>query len=88
MTRRRIFEERRRRILAAEGPIVAQIDPDAACPGLLLRQNRHGGVVGVNAFGGKNMLAKNAKDRIKGDDAGAATRSASVDGSISTPSRA
>ena len=71
MARARIFEESRRRLLAAERPIVAHIDPDAARPGLLLRQHRHGGVVDMNALGGEHVRADRLHDRIERDDAGA-----------------
>ena len=40
-------EQRRRRRLSAEGPIVAHIDPDPACRRLALGQDRHGRVVTV-----------------------------------------
>ena len=65
-----IFEKRRRRILAAERPIVTQIDPDAARSGLELRQHRHRRVVGMDAFG-RQDCARSAHDRIERHHAGA-----------------
>jgi hypothetical protein len=68
--RARIFEEIRRRILAAKRPVVAQIDPDAAGPGFLLRPHRHGRIVGMNALGGEHVSADQLHNRIERDDAG------------------
>ena len=70
MPRRRVFEDGRRRPLAAERSIVARINPQAAGAGLGLGQNRHGRVVDVEAFGRQNMLAQRRNDGIERADAG------------------
>ena len=53
-------EQRRRRIRAAEGPVVADIDPDPAGVGLALRQDRHGRVVAMQPLGGQDMASISA----------------------------
>lgn len=69
MSRRRVFEEGRRRTLAAERSIVAHIDPDAASSGLGLRQHQHGRVADMEAFAGQDMLPTSGSDRIEHADA-------------------
>jgi hypothetical protein len=71
MARRRIFEESSRRRLSAEGPIVAQIDPEAAGPGLRLRQHRNRSVVSVDPFGGEHVTTQRVENGRERDDAGA-----------------
>ena len=51
----RRVEQRRRRIPAAERPIVADIHPNPACFRLTFRQDRHGDVVAVQPFGRKHV---------------------------------
>ena len=51
----RVEEDRRRRIGAAEGPVVADIGPEPAGVGLALGQHRHGRVVAVHARAGEDM---------------------------------
>jgi hypothetical protein len=59
-TIRRVEEHGRRRIWASKRAVVAHIGPEPAGPGLALGQDRHRGVVGVDAFGRKDM----ASDRL------------------------
>ncbi len=47
--------ERRRRRPAAKGPIVPDIDPDAPRHRLAFGEDRHRGVVAVQALGGKDV---------------------------------
>ena len=59
----RIEEHRRRRIRAAERPVVAHIGPQPAGAGLALGQHRHGGVVGMDALGREDMCADHVDQR-------------------------
>ena len=67
----RIIEHRRRRRRAAEGTIVADIDPTSPDVGLSLGEHRHGGVVAVQALGGEDMGLQPIEDRAQHADAGA-----------------
>ena len=51
----RIVEHRRRRRLAAKGPVVADVSPASRGIGLALGEDRNGRVVAMHAFGGKDM---------------------------------
>jgi hypothetical protein len=51
----RVVEHRRRRILSAERPVVAHIDPSPPDIGLALRQDRYGRVVAMQALGREDM---------------------------------
>ena len=51
----RVEERRRRRVAPAERLIVAHIGPQSSRARLALRQHRHGGVVGMDAFGCEHM---------------------------------
>ena len=83
----RVIEHRRRRRRPGERPIVAHIDPTSPDVGLALGQDRHGGVVAVQALGGKHM-------GLDAPESGASTAqqpptwSAKVDRLSGTPSRA
>ena len=52
----RVAEQSRRRVRAAERPVVADIDPRPAGGALAPGQHRHGGVVAVQAVRRQNML--------------------------------
>ena len=56
-TGRRIVEQNRRRFLAAERPVIADIGPKPAGARLDLGQRRRGGVVHMEAFGRERMPA-------------------------------
>jgi hypothetical protein len=71
MTRGRVVEQRRRRSLAVERSIVANVDPKPARARLDSGEHWHGRVVDVQALGGEHMLAKLGEDRIEGGDASA-----------------
>ena len=68
-----IAEERRRRAdpALAEGPVVANIDPQSAGHGLALGQHRHGGVVAVQALGAEHVAADELVERHQHGGAGA-----------------
>jgi len=51
----RVIKHRRRRVLAAEWTIVAHVNPASPGVGLALGQNRHGGVVTLQALGREDM---------------------------------
>jgi len=61
----RVFEEGRRRILAAERSVIAHVDPNAPELGFLLRQDRNRGVVSVHTFGGEDVIAQPGDNRLK-----------------------
>src|SRR5208283_2151157 len=65
----RIFEEGRRRLLAAKRPVVADIGPYPAGRGLAFGQNRRRGVIGMNALAPKDMSFQRGQDRIQRCDA-------------------
>jgi hypothetical protein len=71
MTGRRIVEQDRRRSLAAERTVIANVGPKPAGADLDLRQHRHGRVVHMKAFGREHMAADFGQDRIEGRGAGA-----------------
>jgi len=50
-----IVKHRRRRGRSAEGAVIADIDPTSADIALALGQDRHGGVVAVQTFGGQDV---------------------------------
>ena len=52
----RVIEHRCRRRRPAKRPVVAHVNPTSPGVGLALGQNRHNGVVAVQAFGGKGVL--------------------------------
>ena len=64
-------EQHGRRIGAAEGPVVADIDPSPAGVGLALRQDRHRRIVAMKPFGRHDMLLDQAMERPQGRSAGA-----------------
>ena len=68
-----IAEECRRRagLALAEGPVVANIDPQSAGHGLALGQHRHGGVVAVQALGDEHVTADELVERHQYGGAGA-----------------
>jgi hypothetical protein len=59
-TIRRVEEHSHRRSWTGKRAVVAHIGPEPAGPGLALGQDRHRGVVSVDAFGRKDM----ASDRV------------------------
>ena len=67
----RIVKHSRRRRVAAEGPVVAGIDPTSTGVGLALGEHRHGRVVAVQALGGQDMGLEAFEDRPQNVDAGA-----------------
>lgn len=67
----RVFEEGGRRVLSTERPIVADIGPQSPGDGFHLRQNRHGRVVGMDAFGAQHMGADRLDERRQRDRTGA-----------------
>ena len=66
----RVVEHGRGRCSAAEGPVVAHIDPCPAGMGLALGQNRHRRVVAVQPLGGQHMGFEAVMERTKGAAAG------------------
>ncbi|MCY1312682.1 hypothetical protein D9M70_631250 [compost metagenome] len=64
-------EQHRRRIGAAEGPIVADIDPSPAGFGLALRQDRDRGIIAMEAFGCHDMALDQGMERPQRRGAGA-----------------
>lgn len=85
-TVQRVEEHGCRRIWAGKRTVVAHIGPDPASPGLALGQDRHRGVIGVDALGAKTCLRIASTNGIR-VAAAAPTQSASVDTSRSMPSR-
>ena len=67
----RVEEGRRRRITSAERLIIPHIGPEPAGAGLALGQHRYGGVVGMNAFGYKNMRLDRVNQRHQSGRRGA-----------------
>src|SRR4030081_2681786 len=67
----RVIKHRRRRVLAAEWTIVAHVNPASPGVGLALGQNRHGGVVTVQALGREDMGFKPSEQRRQHRAAGA-----------------
>ena len=67
----RVVEHRCGRRSAAEGPIVAHIDPCPAGMGLALGQNRHRRVIAVQALGRQHIGFEAIMERTKGAAAGA-----------------
>jgi hypothetical protein len=61
--------KRRRRVLAAEWPVVADVSPDAASFGLAFRQDRNRGVIAVQALSRQNVAFD---QRVQGPQGGAA----------------
>jgi hypothetical protein len=60
----RIEQHRRRRIGPAKRRVVAHIGPQAAGTGLVLRQDRHGRIVGgMDALGGEDMCFDHVHQR-------------------------
>ncbi len=59
----RIEERRGGRVAPVEGLIVAHIGPQPSSARLALRQHRHSGVVGMDAFGRKHVLADRLDQR-------------------------
>jgi hypothetical protein len=53
----RVMEDRRRRILSPERPVVAHMDPDPSRSGLALGENRDRRVVAVHALAGEDVRA-------------------------------
>jgi hypothetical protein len=51
----RVEEDHGRRIAACKWPVVAHISPEPPGPGLALGEDRHGGVVGMDALGGEDV---------------------------------
>jgi hypothetical protein len=64
-------EQRRRRILAAKRPVVADIHPNPPGFRLAFRENRHGGVVAVQPIGRQNMAVNQRVQRTQRGGAGA-----------------
>src|ERR1700733_14600594 len=64
-------EQRRRRVLAAERPVVADVSPDAASFSLALCQDRNGGVIAVQAFSQQNVAFDQRVQGMQGGAAGA-----------------
>ncbi len=67
----RVIEQRRRRIVAAKWPVIANIRPDPADHGLHFRQHRDRGVVGMDAFRAHDMGPDGLNKRLKRHHAGA-----------------
>ena len=67
----RIEEHRGRRVRAGERPVVPDIGPQPADDGLVLGQHRHGGVVAMQALGGKHVAADQLDERRQARGAGA-----------------
>src|SRR4030081_1245873 len=67
----RVIKHRRRRVLAAEWTIVAHVNPASPGVGLALGQNRHGGVVTVQALGREDMRFNPSEQRRQHRAAGA-----------------
>jgi hypothetical protein len=63
-------EEGRRRIGAAERPVVPDVGPDPAGRRLALGQDRHGRVVGVQPLGRQHMRLDQAVERCESRRAG------------------
>ena len=61
----RVIEHRRRRPGAAEGLVIAHVDPTSPGVGLALGQNGHGGIVPMQPLGRHHMGLHQAKDRIE-----------------------
>lgn len=57
--------ERRRRRLPTEGPIIPDVSPNAPRIGLAACQDRHGGVVTMQTFGGKHMRFDQRMHRLQ-----------------------
>jgi hypothetical protein len=49
------IEQRRRRILAAERPVIAHVDPNPTGLSLAFGEDRNRGVVAVQPLGGQDM---------------------------------
>src|ERR1700730_16936016 len=81
-----VIEERRGRIFAAEGPVIADISPYPAGDRLQFRQHRHGCIVDMEPIGGEDMMADYLENGIKGCNTSADP--ARVETSILMPSRA
>ena len=60
-----VKEDRRRRPRAAEGALIAHIDPDPSRGGLALRENRNCRVVAVHALARKDVRADAVIERAK-----------------------
>jgi hypothetical protein len=58
-------EQRRRRILAAERPVVAHVDPDPAGLRLALGEDRHGGVVAMQPIASQDMTLNQPVQRAQ-----------------------
>ena len=65
------IEQRRRRVLAAERPVVADVSPDAASFGLAFRQDRNRGVIAVQALSRQNVAFDQRVQGPQGGGAGA-----------------
>ena len=83
----RVIEQRRRRIGASRGCIVAHIDPGPRRVGLALRQHRHRGVVAMNALGGQHMGRDQVVERSQHGGTGAHLVGQGRQALSSTPSR-
>ena len=66
----RIIEHRRRRRCAAERAIVAHINPTSPGIRLALGQDRNGGVVAMQSFGGEDMRFQTPEERFEHGAAG------------------
>jgi hypothetical protein len=69
---RRVEEHRSRRRLAAEGMVVTHVGPNPPGTAVALGQHRHGGVVAMNALGGKDvgldqLIGRSQRRRAGGD---------------------
>ena len=67
----RVEVDRRRRVGAAERPVVAHVGPQPPGAGLALGEHRHGRVVGVDALGGEHVGADRLDQRHQGRRRGA-----------------
>lgn len=70
-TIRRVEEHGRRRIGTAERAVVAHTGPESAGPGPALGQDRHRGVVRVDALGSEDMGPDHINERHQGCRGGA-----------------
>jgi len=67
----RVVEDRRRRASAGERPVIANVGPYPAVDRFARGQHRYGGVVAVDALGGKDVVSDQLDQRRESGGAGA-----------------